>query len=256
MPKLFVLDEKGAEQELPLQGHDIVNVAWHPGNQSLIFAGWDKEYNAGIFEVSPDKEGIKAIYKGEKVDLRAQKGGLGNILFLPGIDKLIFLRGMGKGCMDIITCDPDGNNIEVVLPCLKTNYWSLPSPSGEHICYRTSDSLMIISVLDRITRYIGPYTPYLEATWSPDSESLMYRENSRFKIFSLKSNTSRILYEAPAGKTIGGMEIFAPAWSPDGNSFIFTERDTSAVSASPRNFSNKPGNGSFKQLGEAPDGYG
>ncbi len=31
MPKLFVLDEKGAEQELPLQGHDIVNVAWHRG---------------------------------------------------------------------------------------------------------------------------------------------------------------------------------------------------------------------------------
>lgn len=256
MPKLFVLNEKGSEQELPLQGFDVVNVAWHPGNQSLIFAGWDKEYNAGIFEVSLEKEEIKTIYSGEKVDLRAQTGGLGNILFLSDIGKLMFFRGMGKGNMDVITCDPDGQNMSVAIPGLKTDYWSLPSPSGEHICYRTVDSLMIISVLDRRSRYIGSYTPHLEATWSPNSESLMFREGSRLKIFSLKGNTSRTLYEAPSGKTIGGMEIYAPAWSPDGNSFIFTERDTSAISTSLQQlFLINPGNGSIKQLGEVPDGY-
>jgi len=256
MPKLLVLNEKGAEQELSLQGHDVVNVVWHPGNQSLIFAGWDKEYNAGIFEVSLEKEEIKTIYSGEKVDLRAQKGGLGNILFLSDIGKLMFFRGMGKGKMDAITCDPDGQNMAVVFPGLKTDYWSLPSPNGEQICYRTGDSLMIISVLDRKSRYIGSYTPHLEATWSPNSESLMFREGSSLKIFSLKGNISRTLYEAPSGKTIGGMEIYAPSWSPDGDSFIFTERDPSAISTSRQKlFLINPGNGSIKNLGEVPEGY-
>lgn len=256
LPKLFVLNEKGAEQELPLQGYDVVNVAWHPGNQSLIFAGWDKEYNAGIFEISLEKEEIKTIYSGEKVDLRAQKGGLGNILFLPNTGKLIFSRGMGKGRMDALTCDPDGQNLAVVFPGLKTDYWSLTSPAGEHICYRTGDSLMIVSVSDRRTSYIGAYTPRLEATWSPNSESLMYRQGSSLKMFSLTGNASRTLYEAPAGKTIGGMEIYSPSWSPDGNRFIFTERDTSAIStARQKLILLNPGNGSVKQLGEVPDGY-
>jgi Tol biopolymer transport system component len=255
-PKLFLLSENGIERELPLQGHYVVNLAWHPGNRSLIFAGWDKDYNAGIFEVALENEGIKSIYKGEKVDLKAQKGGLYNINFLPGTGKMMFFKSMGKGYDDVMTCDPDGKNSMVVFSGLKLRYWGLPSPNGENICYRTGDSLMVVSVKDRKTKLIGSSTSTLEATWSPHGENLMFREGPRLKVYLLKENTSRILYETPAGKMIGGMEIYAQSWSPDGKHFVFTERDTSSVSNSTQKiFLINPGDGSLKTLGEAPKGY-
>jgi len=41
-PKLFVMDEKGVERGIALESHYAVNIAWHPDNKSLFFAGWNK----------------------------------------------------------------------------------------------------------------------------------------------------------------------------------------------------------------------
>ena len=114
---------------------------------------------------------------------------------------------------------------------------------------------MVISVSDRMPRLIGSSTVNLEATWSPNGENLMFREDSSLRVFSVKGKITRTLYQAPAGKTIGGMEMYANIWSPDGNRVIITEQDTSASSPSPQKLIMiNPVNGSASMLGEAPLG--
>lgn len=255
-PRLFVLDEKGAEWELSLKGHYAVNVAWHPESRSLLFAGWDKAFKTGIFEISLENGEIRPVYSGDKVDMNTFKGALVNINLLPDVRKLMFFRFLEKGDMEVLTCDPDGQNLVVVISRLKMPVWGLPSPSGENICYRDGDSLMVVSVSDGITKTIGSASINLEATWAPHGESILFREGSGLRIFSIKGNTFRTLYQAPAGKMIGGMEIYGSAWSPNGRWILFTERDTSALSISPQKlFQVNPADGSIKTLGEAPEGY-
>ena len=115
---------------------------------------------------------------------------------------------------------------------------------------------MVVSVSNAATKFIGHSTDNLEATWGPNGESLMFREESGLKIYSLKENSTRTLYQAPSGKTIGGMEMYANSWSPNGSRFIIIERDTSATSTSPQKLIMiNTGDGSASILGEAPDGY-
>lgn len=255
-PKLFVLDEKGAERELPLEGHYVVNVAWHPGNQSLFFAGFDKSFKAGIYEVSLGNNEIKQVYNGDTVDPKTFKGGLININLIPGTGKMMFFKLLGEGDVEVLTCDPDGQQLTTVLPQINMPVWGLPSPTGKNICYRIGDSLMVVSVSNGKTKFIGSSTLNLEASWSPDGESLMFREGSRLQIFSVKENAARTLYQASAGKTIGGMEMYASAWSPDGSRFIFTESDTSMSKTSTQKLILiNLHDGSFNQLADAPAGY-
>lgn len=134
--------------------------------------------------------------------------------------------------------------------------WGLPSPTGEHICYRIGDSLMIVSISNGALKHIGSATMDLEATWAPHGENLLFREGPRLRVFSLNENASRTLYEARPVKTIGGMEMYGTVWSPDGSHVIFTQRDTSASSTSPQKlFLISPSGGSLKTVGEAPEGY-
>ena len=255
-PKLFILDEKGAERELSLKGHYATNVAWHPENRSLFFAGWDKTFKAGIFEISLENEEIRPVYSGEKVDMNTFKGALININLLQDARKLLFFRFLDKGDMEVLTCETDGQQPAVVLPRIRMPIWGLPSPTGENICYRIGDSLMVVSVSNGETKYIGSSTASLETTWGPNSESLMFRDGSGLKIFSLKENSARTLYQAPAGKTIGGMEMYANSWSPNGNRIIITERDTSATSTSPQKLIMiNVNDGSSRVLGKTPEGY-
>jgi Tol biopolymer transport system component len=255
-PKLFVMDEKGAERELPLQGHYATNIAWHPENNSLFFTGWDKTQKTGVFEVLLAKEEIKLVYSSDMVDMKTGKGRLVNINLIRDAGKIMFFKLLEGGYVEVLTCQPDGLNHAVVIPRVKMPVWGLPSPDGNNICYRLGDSLMVISVSDGTSRHIGSSTLNLEATWAPGGENLMYREGSSLRIFSVKGNTSLTLYQAPAGKTIGGMEMNANSWSPNGNNFIFTERDTSALSTSPQKLILvHPGDGSVSKLGEAPVGY-
>jgi Tol biopolymer transport system component len=255
-PKLFVMDEKGSERELPLRGHYAVNVAWHPGNRSLFFAGWDKTYKAGIYEVSMEKDEIRSVYSGERVDLKTFKGALLNINLLPDAKKMMFFRLLEKGDVEVLTCEPDGQHPSVVLSRVNMPVWGSPSPTGGNICYRTGDSLMLVSVSNGASKLIGSSTLALEATWAPHGESLMFREGSGLRIFSLKENASRTVYQAPAGKTIGGMEVYGTAWSPNGSRVMFTERDTSASSTSSQKLLLLSlGDGSLKTVGGAPEGY-
>ena len=256
LPKLFVLDEKGSEKELPLQGHYAVNLAWHPENRSVFFAGWDKEYTAGVYEISLGKEQIRTVYSGETVDLKTLRGALMNINLLPDAKKMMFFKGLGLGDVEVHTYDPAGQRHAVVLPRVKMPIWGSPSPTGEDICYRIGDSLMIVSVFKGTSKLIGSSTPNLEATWVPKGESLAFREESALRVFSLKDSTTRTLYQAPAGRTIGGMEMYGMIWSPNGDYVIFTERDTSASSVLPQQlFLMRARDGSLKTLGEAPAGY-
>jgi Tol biopolymer transport system component len=255
-PKLFVLDEKGAERELPLQGHFVVNVAWHPDNRSLFFAGMDKTFKAGIYEISLENDEIKSVYSGKTVDMQTYKDALININLLLDTRKIMFFRILEKGDVEILTCETDGQQPTVVMPRIKMPIWGLPSSDGENICYRIGDSLMVVTLSNGAIKYIGSSTDNLEVTWAPNGEKLMFKEVSGLKIFSLKENSARTLYQVPAGKTIGGMEMYANSWSPNGNRFIITERDTSATSTSPQklimiNLSD----GSTSALGEAPGGY-
>ena len=255
-PKLFVLDEYGVEKELPLQGHYAVNVAWHPGNRSLLFAGFDKASKSGIYEISLEDNEIKSVYGGEKVELETFKNALININLLQAVGKIMFFRLLEKGDVEVLTCEPDGEQPTVVMPRVKMPVWGLPSSDGENICYRTGDSLMVVSVSNGTTNYLGSSNSILEATWAPEGESLMFRDGSSLKIFTLKENTIRTLYQAQGGKIIGGMEMYATAWSPDGNHVIFTERDTSASSTTPQKlFLINPDNGTLSTLGDAPEGY-
>ena len=115
---------------------------------------------------------------------------------------------------------------------------------------------MVISVSDGIPRHIGSSTVNLEATWSSNGENLMFREGSSLRVYSVKGKVTRTLYQAPAGKTIGGMEMYANIWSPDGNRVIITKQDTSAASVSLQKLILiNPADGSFNMLGEAPKGY-
>jgi Tol biopolymer transport system component len=115
---------------------------------------------------------------------------------------------------------------------------------------------MVVSASTGKTKLIGSSTFNLEATWAPHGESLLFREGSGLKIFSIKENASRTIYQALAGKTIGGMEIYSTVWSPNGSRVIFTERDTSASSTTPQKlFLISPDNGTLSTLGNAPDGY-
>ena len=115
---------------------------------------------------------------------------------------------------------------------------------------------MVISVSDGTPKHIGSSTVNLEATWSPNGENLMFREGSSLRVYSVKEKVPRTLYQAPAGKTIGGMEMYANIWSPDGNHVIITEQDTSEASVSAQKLILiNPADGSSRVLGEAPKGY-
>jgi hypothetical protein len=249
------MDEKGIERELPLQGHFATNIAWHPGNRSLFFTGVDKDFKTGVFEVSLEKDGVRPVFGSDTVEMKTFKGGLININLIPDAGKMMFFRLLGDGDVEVLTFEPDGQQLTTVLSRVKMPLWGSPSPTGENICYRIEDSLMVVTVSNGTTRRIGSSTRNLEATWAPGGESLMFREGSLLRIFSLKENTTRTLYQAPSGKVIGGMEMYANAWSPDGSRFIFTERDTSASSISPQKLIQiNPGDGSFSTIGEAPEG--
>ena len=168
----------------------------------------------------------------------------------------MFFKLLEGGYVEVLTCMPDGMNPAVVIPRVKMPMWGLPSPDGYNICYRSGDSLMVISVSDGTPRHIGSSTVNLEATWSSNGENLMFREGSSLKVFSIKSKTTRTLYQAPAGKTTGGMEMYANSWSSNGNRIIITEQDTSATSIYPQKLIMiNAADGSFKVLGEAPEGY-
>jgi Tol biopolymer transport system component len=168
----------------------------------------------------------------------------------------MFFRLLDKGHVEVLTWEPERQQPTVVMQQLKMPVWGLPSSDGENICYRIGDSLMVVSVWNGITKYIGSSNTILEATWSPDGESLLFREGSGLKIFSMKENTSRTLYQASAGKMIGGMEMYATSWSPDGNNVIFTERDTSGSSFTRQKlYLINPDNGTLNPLGDAPEGY-
>jgi len=255
-PRLFVLDEGGSERELSLQGHYAVNIAWHPENRLLCFAGWDKTFTPGIYELSLDSGGIRSVYSGDRVDRRTGEGAIFNINLLPDVKKLMFFRSLGGGDVEVHTCELNGQNHTVVLPRVSMPYWGSPSPTGENICYRVGDSLMLLSLSNGTSSYIGMSTLALEATWAPDGQSIAFRERSALRVFSLKNHTARTLYQAPAGKAIGGMEMYGMTWSPDGGSIIVAERDTSGSVVHPqRLFLVSTRDGSLKPLGEAPNGY-
>ena len=255
-PKLFVMDEKGVEREIALQSHYAVNIAWHPDNRSLFFAGWNKTLIPGIYEVLFETGEIKPVYQNDNFDFKMNKGILVNINLLPGAGEMMFFKFQGNDNVEVITLSPGTQQPKVVLPVVKMPMWGLPSPSGENICYPLGDSLMVISVLNGSTKYVGSSTLNLEATWSPNGESLMFREGSSLRVYSVKGKVTRTLYQAPAGKTIGGMEMYANIWSPDGNRVIITEQDTSVASTSPQKLMMiNVADGSFSVLGEAPTGY-
>ena len=256
MPKLFVIDEKGTEKELPLQGHYATNIAWHPENRSVLFAGWDKTNKPGVFEVSLDKGELKPVYSGETIDMKTLKGAIVNINLLPKARKIMFFRFLDKENVEVITSNPDGQQPEVVVPRVKMPVWGLPSPNGKNICYRVGDSLKVVSVPDGVIRYVGSSTLNLEATWSPDGDRLMFREGTNLRVFSVKGNDTRTIYKAQAGKTIGGMEMYANAWSPNENRVLLSEQDSSGASISPQKvIIVNPTDGSFSVMGEAPKGY-
>jgi Tol biopolymer transport system component len=115
---------------------------------------------------------------------------------------------------------------------------------------------MVISVLNGSTKYVGSSTLNLEATWAPDGESLLFRKGRELKIHSLEENISRTIYQAPAGKAIGGLEVYASAWSPDGKHIVITESDASVSATSLQKIIIiNTGDGSVGTLGEAPAGY-
>lgn len=115
---------------------------------------------------------------------------------------------------------------------------------------------MVISVSDWTPRHIGYSTVNLEATWSSNGENLMFRERSSLRVYSVKGKVTRTLYQAPDGKTIGGMEMYANSWSPNGGRFIFTERDTSVLSTSPQKLIIiNPDDGSVSNPVDVPEGY-
>lgn len=232
-PKLYMMDEKGVEREIALESHYAVNIAWHPDNKTLFFAGWNKTLIPGIYEVLFETGEIKPVYQNDNFDFKKNKGILVNINLLPGAGEMMFFEFQGNDLVEIITLRPGAQQPKVVLPAVKMPIWGLPSPNGENICYPLGDSLMVISVLNGSTKYVGSSTRDLEATWSPHGDNLLFREGSLLKIFSIKENNTTILYQAPAGKAIGGMEMYATAWSPDGKRILITESDASASSVSP-----------------------
>ena len=255
-PKLFVMDEKGVERGIALESHYAVNIAWHPDNKSLFFAGWNKALIPGIYEVLFETGEIKPVYQNDNFDFKKNKGILVNINLLPGAGEMMFFKFQGNDIVEIIKLRPGTQQPKEVLPAVKMPIWGLPSPNGENICYPLGDSLMVISVLNGSTKYVGSSARDLEATWSPQGERLMFREGPGLRIFSLKENSTRTLYQAPGGKTIGGMEMYANSWSPDGSRIIITEGDTSASSTSMQKIIMiNADDGSFSVLGEAPKNY-
>ena len=255
-PKLFVMDKKGSERELTLKGHYVVNIAWNPDNQSLFFAGWDKTLLPGIYEISLETGEIESVLISDDYDFKINKGMFVNINLLPETGELMFFKFLGDNNVEVLTLKPDEQQPEVILPEVKMPIWGLPSPDGENICYRLGDSLMVVSVANGEIKHIGSSTRNLEATWSPGGESLVFREGTSMKIFSPIDGSIHTLYQAPEGKTIGGMEMYASSWSPNGNYFVFTESDNSESSASPQKIILiNPIDGSFKVIGEAPEGY-
>jgi WD40 repeat protein len=250
------MDEKGAERELPLQGHFATNVAWHPDNRSLLFSGWDKTFKPGVFEISLEKDEIGQVYSSDTVDMKTGKGAMVNINLIEGAGKIMFFKLLGGGDVEVITCMPDGRDPKVILHGVKIPMWGSPSPDGNNICYRLGDSLMVISVSDGTTRHIGASTLNLEATWAPDGESLLFREERELKIYFPEKNISRTIYQAPAGKAIGGLEVYATAWSPDGKHIVITESDAPESSVSPQKvIMIDADDGSPGMSVEAPAGY-
>ncbi|MBN1388893.1 MAG: PD40 domain-containing protein, partial [Bacteroidales bacterium] len=255
-PKLFLMDERGYERELTLQGHYVVNIAWHPDNKSLFFAGWDKTLLPGIYEISLETGEIESVLISDDYDFKINKGMFVNINLLPETGELMFFKFLEDNNVEVLSLKPGENQPEVVLPEVNMPIWGLPSPDGENICYRLGDSLMVVSVSGGEIRHIGSSTRNLETTWSQDGENLVFREGAGMKIFSPEDGSIRTLYRAPEGKILGGMEMYACSWSPNGNYFVFTESDTSESSTSRQKIILiNPIDGSFKVIGEAPEGY-
>jgi len=85
---------------------------------------------------------------------------------------------------------------------------------------------MVISVSNGTTKYLGSSNSILEATWAPNGESLIFREGSGLKIYSLKENDARTLYQTPAGYPLSELR-----WSPDGNRIVATGKSISSARA-------------------------
>ena len=234
MPSIFVNSADGEdEQEISNQGYYIGNIEWSPDGQQLLFAGFLRNGNVGIFRVSLDDRQITPLHLGGRYGT-GYAGAFVNVQWLPLARKLMFGKITGNGVTEIYTMSNDGKQVERVVEEVPTSYWTWPSPDGRQIAYRQGQDLRLLNLADKssLTLATLPQGSVVSGpAWSTDARTIAFTDTQRLKVLSATDSAPKVLVEAPEGYEIGGTSWWSGlTWSPDGSSVAYLLQKTSKAS--------------------------
>jgi Tol biopolymer transport system component len=232
LPSLFVSSPDGrSEEEIPANGYFAGNVEWSPDGAALLFPGFvPPDGQAGIFRVPLDSRQVASLHLGGRLG-RGNEGAFVNLQWLPLARRFTFNRLAGPDRFEIYTMDGEGRQVERVAE-VPTSYWTWPSPDARRVAYRQGQELKLLTLADKTSTTLATFpegTAVSGPAWSPDAQGIAFSDTRRLQVLSPIDGTPRALVEAPAGSVIGGTSwVSGIAWSPDGRSIAYLQRETPA----------------------------
>jgi Tol biopolymer transport system component len=236
LPSLFVSSPDGTrEEEISTNGYFAGNVAWSPDGRELLFAGFvPPDGQAGIFRLPLDSHQIVPLHLGERLG-RQHEGAFVNLQWLPLAKRFMFDKLVGADKREIYIMAADGRQVERVAEA-PTSYFTWPAPDGRRVAYRQGQELKLLTLADRTSVTLATVpegTDVSGPAWSPDARGIAFSDTHRLQVLSPVDESPRALVEAPGGWAIGGPSWWSGiAWSPDGRTLAYLQREMPAKEAS------------------------